>query len=185
MANITIILGTDSVSSSRIVLNNNFSAINDELSEISQLLDVQTQTLSITGNVNSRRIKTNNGSSDTFNVTDTNITLSLDSKFDKNVEFAGAIRYSTTGTLLSPVSVLPNPNSWLHSMYLIDATILTGIQTLNPGNQGQEVTLSPIGGTLELDNSVLSGEATSLVIADGKTVTLRYIDTLWFVISRN
>ena len=39
MAAIKTILGTDTVSSSRLILNENFASINQQLSEFSQLLD--------------------------------------------------------------------------------------------------------------------------------------------------
>jgi hypothetical protein len=49
MATITTILGTDSVSSSRVTLNDNFAAINQELAGIAALLDVLNQTLTLSG----------------------------------------------------------------------------------------------------------------------------------------
>ena len=46
MANITEILGTDSVSSSRPIINSNFELLNDELASVTALLNPTTLTLS-------------------------------------------------------------------------------------------------------------------------------------------
>ena len=46
MANITEILGTDSVSSSRPTINNNFELLNDELASVTALLNPTTSVLS-------------------------------------------------------------------------------------------------------------------------------------------
>ena len=45
MANITEILGTDSLSSSRITINGNFSSLNNELADVTTLLDTTTSTI--------------------------------------------------------------------------------------------------------------------------------------------
>jgi len=45
MANITEILGTDSVSSSRPIINTNFELLNDELASVISLLNPTTQVL--------------------------------------------------------------------------------------------------------------------------------------------
>ena len=49
MATITTILCTDSVSSSRVTLNDNFAALNQELADISALLDVLNETITLSG----------------------------------------------------------------------------------------------------------------------------------------
>ena len=54
MANITEILGTDSVSSSRPVINSNFELLNDELATVTSLLDPTTAVLSGLTRNNSR-----------------------------------------------------------------------------------------------------------------------------------
>ena len=46
MANITEILGTDSVSSSRPIINSNFELLNDELASVTALLNPTTSALS-------------------------------------------------------------------------------------------------------------------------------------------
>ena len=45
MANITEILGTDSLSSSRLTINSNFTAVNDEIADITALIDPTTATI--------------------------------------------------------------------------------------------------------------------------------------------
>ena len=56
MANIQQILGTDSISASRTVINDNFSAINAELGDILNYLDTTNLTLSAMSLVESDQI---------------------------------------------------------------------------------------------------------------------------------
>lgn len=69
MANITLILGTDSVSSSRVTINDNFSNINAELADIAGVLDTANETITLAGaasfgtlNVASGKLVVNNTS---------------------------------------------------------------------------------------------------------------------------
>ena len=56
MANITEILGTDSVSSSRPVINSNFELLNDELASVLALLNPTTGVLSGLTSANSQQL---------------------------------------------------------------------------------------------------------------------------------
>ena len=56
MANITEILGTDSVSSSRPTINNNFELLNDELASVTALLNPTTSVLSGVSNITTSAI---------------------------------------------------------------------------------------------------------------------------------
>ena len=62
MANITEILGTDSVSSSRPVINSNFELLNDELASVTGLLDPTTAVLAGLTNATSQELNVVNGS---------------------------------------------------------------------------------------------------------------------------
>ena len=61
MANITEILGTDSVSSSRPTINSNFELLNDELASVIALLNPTTAVLSGLTNVTTNALTVNNG----------------------------------------------------------------------------------------------------------------------------
>ena len=87
MASITTILGTDSVSSSRIVINNNFGALNTELGQIAAVLNTSAQTLSLTGQVIAGTLVVNNGTIDTFKVTTTELIANVESTFNQKAFF--------------------------------------------------------------------------------------------------
>ena len=78
MASITTLLATDSLASSRIVLNDNFNALNDELTDVTNLLDPTTQTLSIVGGIQASGMTLANGGSNLFVVNNTDVIASVD-----------------------------------------------------------------------------------------------------------
>ena len=61
MANITEILGTDSVSSSRPTINSNFELLNDELASVIALLNPTTSVLSGLTSATTNALTVNNG----------------------------------------------------------------------------------------------------------------------------
>ena len=185
MASITQILGTDSLSSSRIILNDNFSALNSELSNVAALLNTTAQTLTLSGNISARSIILNNGSGDTFTVSTTEATFNVETSFDANINVKKGITYSVLGGT-SPVVALPGDNAWEHSTYIIDSTAFTStIVTLSTAEEGREITLIPSGGSIDFDFSNIAGESTNITLPEDKTLTLRYIGSFWYVISNN
>lgn len=184
MASITTILGTDSVSSSRIIINDNFSNLNTSLSEITSLLNTTTETLSLTGSISAGGVVLNNGSIDTFTVTSTDITCNVETSFDANVNVMQGITYSVTGGT-TPVTSMPALNAYQHSTYVMDATVFTTAVLLAGAEEGRQITLIPSGGDITFDVSNIAGETVNITLPENKTLTLRYIGTLWYVISNN
>jgi hypothetical protein len=184
MASITQILGTDSLSSSRIILNDNFSALNTELSQIAGLLNTTAQTLTLTGNISARSIILNNGSVDTFAVSTTEAIFNVETSFDANVNVKKGITYSVVGGV-TPVTTLPGDNSWEHSTYILDADVFTNPVTLSTAEEGREITLIPSGGDVVFDYTNIAGESVNITLPENKTLTLRYIGSFWYVISNN
>ena len=68
MASITTLLATDSLASSRIVINDNFNALNTEIVDVTDLLDPTSQTLSISGGIQAGGLTLANGGSNLFSV---------------------------------------------------------------------------------------------------------------------
>jgi hypothetical protein len=184
MASITQILGTDSLSSSRIILNDNFSALNTELSQISTLLNTTAQTLSLSGNVRAGSLTVNNGSINTLLVSASDATFNVETSFDAHVNLQKGVVYSVAGGV-TPVSSLPTDGGWEHSTYVMDSTLFTAPVALATAREGQEITLIPSGGSIDFDFSNIAGESVNITLAENKTMTLRYIGSFWYVISKN
>ena len=174
MATITQILGTDSLSSSRIVLNDNFTAINDQVEDIAGLLDVNTQTLTLTGNLNADGIQLTSGK---FTVNSSAITLGLETTVGNTLILNGGLRHSVTPSI---VTAMPT-NGYSFTTYRLDAPDIT---IANGDEIGQEITLfAEIGNTNILNPNNIAG-VTSVSISENGTLTLRYIsEGLWCIIS--
>jgi hypothetical protein len=181
MANITLILGTDSVSSSRVTINDNFSNINAELADIAGVLDTANETITLAGaasfgtlNVASGKLTANNTS---VNV---NAPLNISGRLTANADVKYSIRKIGP---LSSTSDLPAANAFLYSTYVIDSVAIPSA-TLNVGDDGQEITIISAGGTVNLSVTNISG-VTQVSLPDKATVTLRFVDTVWHIISAN
>ena len=182
MANITEILGTDSVSSSRPIINSNFELLNDELASVVSLLNPTTLTLegllSVTAEnliisqsgVNLLSVSNNSGA--VFNTATT---------FGSSVSISGyLIKSGVLGTKDIPTTQV-TPTSIEAITYFVDVNF-----TLPEAVDGQEVTIINVDSD---SKSILPGANVSLgatsIALDGlnSTVTLRCFDNVWYVIS--
>lgn len=178
MANITEILGTDSISSSRPVINSNFQLLNDDIADLQGLLDPTNLTLSGVSSVNTQSLTISEGN----NIAQfTNTGISFDRDFESNgrTTIAGQlVKSGIDGSIASPSSA--SGNTLTVNTYLIDANfqVIAGVD-------GQEVTfinvaansveIIGVGGSLSVSSLELDGQ--------NSTVTLRYIGDKWYVIS--
>lgn len=182
MASITTILGTDSVSSSRIVINNNFAALNNELGSIASLLNTTSQTLSLTGEVKGGTLRVNNGTIDTFNVSLTAIVANVEATFNEAVQLNNALILNIEDN----VSVIPT-SGYTASTYVLDATTpaFSAPILLPAAENGQEIVLIAEGGSIFLDISNIAGVTDNIEIKANGAITLRYSGTTseFYVIS--
>ena len=183
MASITTILGTDSVSSSRIVLNNNFAALNQELADIAVLLDINAQTLALTGEVKGGTLKVNNGVIDTFKVNSSTAEVNVPITFNQDVTIQKGLMHS----VYYNATTLPGANAYEYTTYILDqaAPLFANPVSLAPADQGQEITLIANGGSIDIDETNISGVTQPIEIVDQGSLTLRWIDdvSLFFVIA--
>mgnify|MGYP001024480655 FL=1 len=184
MANITEILGTDSVSSSRPVINSNFELLNDELSSITALLDPTTATLTNVASVSAGALLLTSGGSSIASINTTEAAFEVDSTFNGALKIGGKLiktgivgSYDTPTTNNSPVSIEA-------STYFVSSTF-----TLPAAAEGQEVTIISRNAS---DINVQAAAAvdlgvTSIVLQGAPlvnaSVTLRCFNNRWFVIS--
>ncbi len=178
MANITEILGTDSVSSSRPVINSNFELLNDELASITALLNPTTAVLTGLTNATVAALNVVDGST-LLSVSSSGASIGTAATFSSSVTFgAQIIKSGVIGTAAAPATgVQLTPTSITKGSYLID-----GAFTLPNGSDGIEVTLinksnaaAAVTGTLGATTIELTGL--------NSTVTLRCFENTWYVIS--
>lgn len=186
MASITTILGTDSVSSSRIVLNNNFAALNQELADIAALLDINAQTLALTGEVKGGTLKVNNGTIDTFKVNTSTAEVNVPITFNQDITIQKGLMHSVYSTGAGATS-LPGANAYEYTTYVLDAgaPAFANPVALAVADNGQEITLIANGGSIDIDVTNIAGVTTDIEIVDQGSLTLRYIEdlSLFFVIA--
>lgn len=181
MASITTILGTDSVSSSRIVLNNNFAALNQELADIAVLLDINAQTLALTGEVKGGTLKVNNGVIDTFKVNTSTAEVNVPITFNQDVTIQKGLMHS----VYYNATTLPGANAYEYTTYILDQGAFTTPVSLAAADHGQEITLIADGGSIDIDETNIAGVTSPIEIVDQGSLTLRWIDNVskFFVIA--
>jgi hypothetical protein len=183
MASITTILGTDSVSSSRIVINNNFAALNAELADISALFNTTSQTLTLTGLITGGTLKVNNGSIDTFKVNNSDAEVNVPIEFNQDVTLTKGLMHSVT----NGITTLPSINAYNYTTYILDATapafaspsvladandgqLVTFIVSGTPQTTGSDPAVSPV---IEFDTTNIAGTSVVEVGQDG-SITFIY-----------
>lgn len=181
MANITQILGTDSISSSRPVINSNFQLVNDDIADLQALLDPTNATIQNISSATVAALTVLNGTTNIATFTTSGIDLDVDVEFAARTTMAGEIvKSGVEGSAVSPTATT-SPGSLAESAYFVNTAFL-----LPAGIEGQEVTIINVN-TSAVTVGVQAGStlgATSISL-DGQnsTVTLRYIGTVWYVIS--
>ena len=177
MASITTILGTDSLASSRILINDNFSSLDDNLDQVTGLLNVQTQSLALTGSVSASELNLTNGGSNLFVVNTSNITASLPVTLENTLILEGGLRHS-----VAAVSAVPTAGNYEKSTYLLDASGLAQPLVFPAGDDGQEVTIIADGSNVQLDVNNIAGPTAATILPNG-TLTMRYYNGLLYLIS--
>lgn len=181
MANITEILGTDSLSSSRITINGNFSSLNNELADISTLLDTSTSTISGLSSLTTETITVQSGGTLIANANTNVFQILVSAEFDKEITVGGRlIKNGVNGTAAAPINTSSNalnPSTAEYTTYIVNADA-----NLPAGLEGQEITIINEGGaSINITGNL---GATSLALdSNNSNVTLRYIGSKWYVVS--
>lgn len=182
---VTEILGTDSLSSSRITLNDNFVELQDKIDDINGFLSTSAATL--TGVAITATQLTVQGGTSLVNVTASDLVVT------GGVDFQGTIiKSSVDGTIANGVTSL-GPTYSKHT-YFVDGS--QGQISLPAGIHGQEIFLIADSATsnnntpVAFDPSTISGITTAELLATGAAVELRCVDSgngnlWWYVIGRS
>lgn len=170
MAEITTILGTDSISSSRLVINDNFNNLNDELTSVTNALDTTGSTLSLTGNISGGSL-TITGK---FVVGSSTITATLPTIVG-NLTINGGLTHSSPSAVITATSL----SGYDYTTYPLDA-----VGTFDPGtaSNGVEITLISTAGTVTITATSIAG-ATSISMPQNSTLTIRWWDGAWYIVS--
>ena len=177
---VTEILGTDSLSSSRITLNDNFVELQDRIDDISNYLNTTAATLTNVA-VTATQINVSGGSTLT-NVTASDLSLSGAADFQGTV-FKTAVEGSAAAGVTSFGATFSS-----HTYFVQDpgATI-----PFPAGQHGQEIMLiADTGGGVTLDATNISGVSTATLTTAGDAVSLRAIDdgtgtVLWYCVGKS
>lgn len=177
MANITEILGTDSVSSSRPIINSNFELLNDELASVTALLNPTTLTLSGLASVSTSSLTVAQGGINLLLVNQNGAVFNLAATFAASAKFGGSlIKSGVIGTAAIPTTQVA-PTVITAITYFINSNF-----TLPDAVDGQEVTIINVAGTSQSVLGVL-GASTIALTGLNSTVTLRCFANKWYVIS--
>jgi hypothetical protein len=196
----TEILGTDSISASRIVINDNFSILRDEINAIEVYLDPNAGTLDGLSSIESLNLNIGQPGNYILEATPSSIEINSTLDINGNININGVISNN--------------------SFSVIDENVFTGIATINPvsgfsnyvvvhsstsafnivieeGNPGQIITFAVEqkgGGDIILSSGtstvfVLDTTNNNISLDDiGSTVTLKYMldssnNGAWFIVS--
>ena len=181
MANITEILGTDSLSSSRITINGNFSSLNNELADISTLLDTTNSAIAGMSSIQTDTITVQSGGTLLANANATVFQIKVSSEFDKEVSLGGRLlKNGVNGTAVSPIntaSTALDPSTGEYTTYIINANA-----ALPGGLEGQEITIvNEAGGSISITGPL--GASSLSLDNTNSNVTLRYVGNKWYVVS--
>lgn len=181
MANITEILGTDSVSSSRPIINSNFELLNDELASVTALLNPTTLTLSGLASVSTSSLTVAQGGINLLLINNLGAVFNVASTFASSAKFGGTlIKSGVLGTAAIPTTQV-TPTVITAITYFVDSNF-----TLPEAVDGQEVTII---NTAASSKSILAGVGATLGASTialtglNSTVTLRCFANKWYVIS--
>jgi len=185
MANITEILGTDSLSSSRITINGNFSSLNDELGDVTSILDTTTATISGLSSITTESITVQDGGTLIVSGNANVLQIGVSAEFDAEVTLGGRyIKNGVNGSAANPINAITNPidpTSGEYTSYIVNSNVILPV-----GLEGQEITLiSEASSAISISGTGNIIGAQSLQL-DGvnSTVTLRFIGSKWYIISQ-
>ena len=171
MATISLIQGTDSLSASRVTLNDNFTAINDELGLVTGLLDPTTTNLSGVSNINATSIDVDGGNAASFATAGN--TLSVDTDVNGLLKINNGATYDA-----ETVAVMPTANAFESTSY-----IMTGANAvLDIAEEGQEITIIANVALVSVDALLIAG-ISQLDLPQHATATLRYHGAAWYLIA--
>ncbi len=176
---VTEILGTDSLSSSRITLNDNFVELEDRIEDISNYLDTSAQT--ITGvSITATQIAVSGTATFTSTQTD-DLTVTANTDLQGSVKRTGVV-----GSVANPVSTLTEP--YTANVYFIETQgVQLDIPSSLPSTHGTEILLIATNNNIQFNTGNIERVNQAELVEAGDIVELKAIDdgsgtVKWYVI---
>ena len=167
---VTEILGTDSLSSSRLTLNDNFLSLEDEITDLKGYLDPTAATLSgVT--INTTQIEIGSSA-----ISNTAASFGVATTINANIQLGASIIYSgVNGSASAPLT--GNITAFAHSTYFIDPS--AGMEIGDTSIDGTEITLI----SMALGDITGNFGGTNLIhfAAAFETLTLRSVNSVWYI----
>jgi hypothetical protein len=174
MAIISLIQGTDSLSSSRVTLNDNFTAINDELTSVTSLLDPTTTNLTGVNNIEATAISVAGGD---IALGASAVTIDVATEVSKLLTASAGVVYGSVAVSTS----MPGALGYTSSTYVVDGNSAPSV-SLAQAEDGQEITIIATNAMVTVDASLVAGVST-IELDPAGTITLRYVGSNWYVIA--
>jgi len=182
MANITEIQGTDSLSSSRITINNNFSALNDDLANVIDILDPIAANITGLSSITTEAASIVAGGTQIATLNSTTATFGVQSVFNSGVILASTIRKSgVVGSAVAPLNTLNNAIVSIEAAtYIVNADF-----SLPNGLDGQEVTIISESAAQIALNTNTGNIGAQLVTLPNRNsnITLRFFGSKWYIVA--
>jgi len=198
--NTTEILGTDSISGSRIVINDNFSILRDEINSIEAFIDPDSGTIDGLNSLTTLELRVGPAGNYYFELTGTGFDINTPLSLNANLNITGLISHDSFGLLnenafLGIATV--NPLVGFANYSILHTSTADFIIELGAGNPGQEVSffLEQKGG----GSVIIQATTGTVFIIDvvnnrvsldqiGSTLTMRYVldstnNGAWYIIS--
>ena len=189
MANITEILGTDSLSGSRPTINSNFTALNNEIADITALIDPVTSTITGIDSISAQQLTlstiVNNVNTAILQVDSTTATFSVAASFGQSANLTKAViksgKQGAPGSGAGSPAVTPSFSD-ISTFFANNATV-----PLPTGEDGQEVLIMSTNASgVEVVSGAGTLGATSLTLDNvNSSVTLRYFSgtNTWYIVA--
>lgn len=182
MANITEIQGTDSLSSSRITINNNFSALNNELADVVDILDPISANINGLSSITTESANVVAGGTQIAVMNSSSVSFGVEAVFNNNIVLSGPIRKSSVvGSANQPLNTQNNAiTSISAATYIVNANF-----SLPNGVDGQEITIiSESASQIVLNtNTGNIGAQIATLPNRNSNITLRFFGSKWYIVS--
>jgi hypothetical protein len=202
MITITEILGTDSISASRLVLNDNFNVLKDEINSLETYLDPDAGTIDGLNGLDTSAIKVGPTGAPSLEINPTTFDINTDVVLDGLLTITGKLAINNT-VILTSSATLDLDAASAGDTYVISSTTSPIVILMNIAKPGQEVSFvcaqqgtGTIGIKANVGVSYNFGSNTGLVSDEvvlndvGSTVKFKYIEEstgvyVWYIISGN
>lgn len=196
----TEILGTDSISASRIVINDNFAILRDEINSIEAYIDPNAGTIDGLNSLASLELRVGPSGNYMLELTGTGFNINTALDINGNLNLNGIVSHNSFG-LIDEASftgtATVNPLTGFANYSVVHATTSDFIIEILPGNPGQEISFycEQHGG----GDIIIQAEGSTVFVIDssnntvslddiGSSVTLKYVidstnNGAWYIVS--